>query len=401
MNTGYGKLFRVSQVQEVKSDDGFLGARITAFEYNNTIYADNPLNDFIPEANSGLSNPRLLDTPGTPILSTNPLTDGTVASFHVVSTTPALGSTMYMDFNYGTSTNTATHKLYKTVQTSDGTPFVNSDAIAIDVADLPPATYYWSTTARTETTGYRSNSSAAYVWSGPNVTTYNSSTGLGGLNYNQINSDVFGISRAIGGATFKVADATANTIVTPVSVTSTSTRNIPVYIPGTALANASYIYPFFTGTSSSSSGTNGNNYYNASSTGTMTPAGSAVLLIADGEDKWYKVLYDDFAANTVKSYENYAINAGYQVVSDGNTVIQVGLAYKSGTNTYYELDTQTLNTLTLTTNRPVIYDYRITFSGNTNNITGGAVFVRNTTAGTNAYIIFGSIASAASKKEFF
>lgn len=401
LNTGYGKLFRVSQVQEVKSDDGFLGARITAFEYNNTIYADNPLNDFIPAANSGLSNPRLLATPGTPILSTNPLTAGTVASFNVVSTAPALGSTMYMDFNYGTSTNTATHKLYKTVQTSDGTPFVNSDAVSIDVADLPPATYYWSTTARTETTGYRSNSSAAYVWSGPNVTTYNSSTGLGGLRYDQINSDVYGVSRPLGGATFKVADIAANTVTLPVSVTSTSTRNIPVYIPGTALTNASYIYPFFTGTSSSSSGSNGNNYYNASSTSLMTPAGSSILLIADGEDKWYKVLYDDFAANTVKSYESYTIDTGYQAVSDANATIQVGLAYKSGNNAYYELDTQTLNTINLQTNMPIIFDYRITFSGNTANITGGAVFVRNTTASSNAYIILGSIASYASKKEYF
>jgi len=143
------KLFRVSQVQETKNEQGFLGARISAFEYNDTIYANDPLNDFIPEANTGLSNPKLLATPGTPILSTNPLTAGTVASFNVVSTTPATGTTMYMDFNYGTSTNTATHKLYKTVQTSDGTPFVNSDDFAIDLEDLPPATYYWSTTART------------------------------------------------------------------------------------------------------------------------------------------------------------------------------------------------------------------------------------------------------------
>jgi len=60
------KLFRVSQVQEVKDSNGFLGARITAFQYNDSIYTHNPIQDFVPDGNTGLTNPQWLDLPGKP-----------------------------------------------------------------------------------------------------------------------------------------------------------------------------------------------------------------------------------------------------------------------------------------------------------------------------------------------
>ena len=185
-NSGYGKLFRVSQVQEAKLDDGTLGARITAFEYNSTVYADDPIQDYVEEANTGLTDPNIFNAPGTPTIATNPLTDGNVKSFKVTSTVPSNGSVLYMDYNFGTSSNTATHRLLRTIQTADGNPFVSSSSTNIDVTTLPPATYYFSTTARTNSAGVTSASSASYVWNGPNVTEWDPGTSTGGITNNNI-----------------------------------------------------------------------------------------------------------------------------------------------------------------------------------------------------------------------
>jgi hypothetical protein len=383
------KLFRVSQVQETKDESGFLGARISAFEYNDTIYANDPLNDFIPEANTGLSNPKLLATPGTPILATNPLTNGTVASFNVSSTTPATGTTMYMDFNYGTTTNTATHKLYKTVQTSDGLPFALSDSISIDVADLPPATYYWSTTARTDVTGYRSNCSASYVWGGPNVTTYNTSTGNGGLNYNQVNAtSIAGVRRTISGVNWSV-----QSLQVPFVAVSSTTHNIPVAI---SPISTSYAWPALSGDSSTSAGTSGRNYYAANSTGPGTPANAWILLVASGDDNWWAITDDtSYSAGTMASTETAYMNAGITIFADApNTIVQVSVGYKNGTSSYFQIDTTKLATIYLPdVSVPIQYTALYTFTP-ANNIAGGAIMLRNLGPG-NVGVVSGTLATQA------
>ena len=167
------------------------------------------------------------------------------------------------------------------------------------------------------------------------------------------------------------------------------------------MASPSYIYPFFTGTSSGAFGNNGNNYYANSSTSAMTPAGSAVLTINDGEDHWYKIIYDEFAANTLASTETLFLNAGAQLVSDNACIVQIVHGIKLGNNTYYQCDTQTMTSAVLDANVPFVYNYLSTWAGNANNITGGAAFFRNVVGGTNAYVIFGSIASSAGKNPYF
>ena len=397
------KLFRVSQVQETKDESGFLGARITAFEYNDTIYADDPINDFIPEANTGLSNPKLLATPGTPILSTNPLTAGTVASFNVVSTTPATGTTMFMDFNYGTTTNTATHKLYRTVQTSDGLPFALSDSISIDVADLPPATYYWSTTARTDITGYRSNSSAAYVWGGPNVTRYNSSTGQGGLNYNQINSDIYGVSRIISGINFAIPNLVANTITVPIAVTA-NTLNVPVIIPSTTIVDTNN-YPPFQDTSSNTSTPVGNAYYQFSSTGTYGPARSWNYVGNPGTDSWFALLGDQWAANTIKSFENMRSDFGIVLVSDAPAKVQLAQGLLEDGLGYFITDMTKMATFyLLEANNPIRIELSQIFIGNGANMIGTSVICRNINDGVswggNVTLVSGSLSVTAAKNPF-
>jgi hypothetical protein len=387
LNGGKGKLFRVSQVQETKDDSGFLGARITAFEYNDTIYANNPLNDFIPEANSGLSNPRLLDTPGTPILSTNPLTDGTVASFHVVSTTPSIGSTMYMDFNYGTTTNTATHKLYKTVQTSTGLPFANTVSVSIDVADLPPATYYWSVTARTDTTGYRSGCSSAYVWSGPNVTTYNSGTGQGGLNFNQLSP---GATGAVVVTSYDVPNY-GSSLQIPVSATSTTSRNIPLIYPGSD-PGSSYIFPYAQGTASTTNG------YSANSTAPWTPASSALLYIStslNSYQNWYKLIGVNLSSVAWQTTQLIISQGTFNVSSDtANTLYQiVPYARFSNDTGRYTLQTQYLQTYITSNANPytAIASFTINLRAAAEVIEVGA-FIRNITASSNLTVYAGTYA---------
>mgnify|MGYP003346679931 CR=1 FL=1 len=275
----------------------------------------------------------ILDTPGTPILSTNPLDDGTVASFHVVSTTLTIGSTMYMDFNYGTTTNTATHRLYKTVQTSDGAPFGQTQSVSIDVADLPPATYYWSVTARTETTGARSGCSSSYVWSGPNVTQYNHSNGKGGLDYNQINSSVGGISRSISGVNWSIPNNSTGSALPPVAVSPT-TVNVPVTVPASPTA---FVWPPYTGNSDASSGTGGNKFYAVGSTGPYTPKDAWTLLVASGDDNWYAVISDSWPVNTFYSYETGNYNQGIVLAADSPAVVQIIIGIMYNGYPYYQI----------------------------------------------------------------
>ena len=166
------KLFRVSQVQETKDENGFLGARITAFEYNSTIYSDNAIQDYIPADNTGLPNPNIFDIPPAPTVANGPIENGSINYFTVTSQVPTSGQTQYLDFNVGTSSNVNTHLSYTSVQIGNGSPYTSGSTVTINVADLKPDTYYWSATARNDNAGRQSNSSAAFTWVGPSVGNY-------------------------------------------------------------------------------------------------------------------------------------------------------------------------------------------------------------------------------------
>ena len=453
------KLFRVSQVQETKTGDGFLGARITAFEYNATVYGDNAIQDYVPEANTGLTDPNIFDTPTTPVVLNGPIANGAINYFTVTSTVPAIGTTLYMDFNLGNSSNLQTHESYSSVQIGDGTPYTANSSITINVADLDPGTYYWSATARNEFAGKQSNSSAGFAWVGPSVVDYKLNTfvcanstgnvvttvestanvrvgmsvvvtggtgavaantlvtnvlsantfsinpspttafscatlkvGGGGITTAQLSPTV-GIGTAIGGEKFSVIEDN----LLPVNVTSTSTRNIPVYIDGTSIS-ANNIMPWFQGTSSVTSGTNGNNYYGANSTGVFTPDNASKLLIDDGDDNWYKVLFDTFSAGTMTNDDQYVMGGGLNVVANANCTIQIATGYSDSAISYYECDGDRMDTYDLKANQPIVINFDRFWFGGTANFDGGAVFARNITASSRVYFINGDIAS--SKKPF-
>jgi hypothetical protein len=186
------KLFRVSQVSEVKDQEGRLGASIVAFEYNATIYNDQAITDFIPAFNTGLRSPNVFDAPTVPVIATVPVSNASTTSFNVSSNVPSNGAVIYMDFNYGNSSNIQEHLLYRTVQPGPGTTFTANSNITINVNDIAAGNLYWSATARNDFAGRQSNASSEFVWAGPKVSDYDANTGQGGIGINELQPNIFG-----------------------------------------------------------------------------------------------------------------------------------------------------------------------------------------------------------------
>ena len=184
------KLFRVSQVSESKDTEGRLGAAITAFEYNATIYNDQAITDYIPAFNTGLINPTIVSQPAAPVITLNPTANGAIVSFNVSGVVPSTGTVLYMDFNYGNTSNVQQHVLYRTISKSTGTPFTPSESVSFDVVDAGPGTYYTSVTARNDFGGTSSNSSSSFVWTGPVMSSYDPMTGLGGIGINELQPNI-------------------------------------------------------------------------------------------------------------------------------------------------------------------------------------------------------------------
>jgi hypothetical protein len=350
------KLFRVSSVSEVQDEQGNLSALIEAFEYNDTIYNDNAIQDFIPADNTGLKDPNVISQPCPPTFSAFTDNQSLVTGFNVTSCVPDEGVVIYMDFNYGNSANVLTHQLYKTVQNAGGIPFVNSDSangyynnVTITVNDLEANTYFWSITARNDFAGRFSNP-GAFSFGGANINPYDPNTANGGIRGNQIqpntvtgnniayftivnnnianftitsskmtNTGVVAgcynsanicvdsagrITFASNGAaarypvstfvSFGIPNFDANTTDVPVYANSTTERNRPLIIPGVAPGNVNGdTWPYAQGTSNIANG------YSANSTGAFTPAFAALLNLdkdtGEGYQGWYTLFSLDVA----------------------------------------------------------------------------------------------------------
>jgi hypothetical protein len=377
------KLFRVSQVQETKTDSGFLGARILAFEYNASVYADNALDDFIPEANTGLTDPNIFTRPGTPTIATNTLANsGAVASFSVTSTVPASGTTLYMDFNYGNTSNVASHKSYSSRQPADGTPYTNGASVSIDINDLPIGTYYFSTTARNEVAGRASFSSAPYNW-GANLQ-------ANSVTYTNLSNTVIALS-PIGNVNFKIMnpDAGSGTVIMPINVASNPTRNVPVYIIGTSIPATNW-FPQYQATSTTLAGTNGNNYYGANSTSAWTPADSGIKLVNDGTDNWYRILNIPIA-NAVTTSEQLNYSVTMQLVSDtNNTIVQFSAAGSLTGEAIDQIPAHSMDSRVLTANLPQFITYTTSITGTTL-IDAGSIYMRNITDSANVTVAYATM----------
>ena len=121
--TEYGwteKLFRVSQVSEIQDADYTLYAKITAFEYNASIYTDNALTDFVPADNTGLSNTNIIANVQAPEIRINE--DDSIGVIECVAVVPNVGSITQIDFNWGEYFDSLTHDFYTSIYNADGSP---------------------------------------------------------------------------------------------------------------------------------------------------------------------------------------------------------------------------------------------------------------------------------------
>jgi len=146
----YGKLFRVTQVQESKSDDGMLYARIVASEYNDDVYDDDNIDlaDFTPELNTGITDPTIIATPAAPtILNLN--TSSATPSFDVRVTVPSRGTTLGLEYWYGTTSTISgnNYTLYATELPSGGPVFATGTNQTLTVTGLGDGSYWWAAKA--------------------------------------------------------------------------------------------------------------------------------------------------------------------------------------------------------------------------------------------------------------
>ena len=175
--TGYGKLFRVTQVQETKRDDGSLGAHLLMSEYNDTIYGDGNITAFLPALNTGLTDPTNISTPDIPTVGSI-ITTSAIPSFQLTMTTPMTGSVTQMEVWYAVAasapTSTVTFKLWETQYYNNGPVFPNFSTVTTTVSGLPASgagfNYYFRIRAAgTRSKSEFSNNSAPFSWS-PNPT---------------------------------------------------------------------------------------------------------------------------------------------------------------------------------------------------------------------------------------
>lgn len=444
-----GKLFRVTQVQETKTQDGFLGVRINAFEYNGTVYYDDPLANYVPADNTGLTNPNIIGTPGTPVITDLNISENTIAGFTVSTTVPTTGVVLYMDFNYGTSSTISTHKLYRTTSKGNGTPYTPGETVTVTVNDLPTGNYYWSITARNNSGGSSSAASTVKVWAGQNVTTYAQTTKTGvssvgatvtvpnttGIRVGDSVEVVSGtgdvgtgntVAQILGPTTLLLAlpalinlagaavkffgggvktSQIENGAVTPTKLGPnvpgytyidgyTVQISLPVNVTTDPTRNVPIIIP---GTNPGASyiwpwaqGTSStSNGYYANSTSAYRPIDAAYIQPwADGDYDYYQLLEQDFTSNPISDNENIVYSVDIQALSDtSNTQFQLATYAYFSTPAVNTLQTQTMKTYIIPTAGTTPYNFSFTaINSPISDVTKLGVAIRNITAGSNITI---------------
>jgi len=162
-----GKLFRVQQVQETKNEDGTLFSQIVAVEYNDDVYDDDniALSDFTPSLNTGITNPLLITTPN-PVTITNIVNTATTPNFTVNATIPATGTTLGMEFWYGTTStfSNAAYNLWSTELPIGASVWPKSSTSSIRVNSLADGIYYWRARAVGARTKSNFSTATAITW---------------------------------------------------------------------------------------------------------------------------------------------------------------------------------------------------------------------------------------------
>jgi len=159
------KLFRVTQVQEGKAEDGSLYAQLILSEYNDQVYQNIPIQEFRPSPNTGVTDPNIANQPGAPTLS-DFITDSPVGQFTINVVIPASGTYGSIEIYYSTTTDTlSAYTLLKTLLPTNSNTYVNGTTVQYIVTGLPAGKYFFR--ARVVTmTGVKSPYSAASTGGG-------------------------------------------------------------------------------------------------------------------------------------------------------------------------------------------------------------------------------------------
>lgn len=344
-NEVYGwtdKLFRVSNVVEEKDAEGNLFARLTAFEYNGTIYDDDlDITDYIPEDNTGLNDPNIISQPPAPVVVAN--TNTTLNFLNVSGNVPNIGLVTHLDFNFGFDSNVSNHAFYTTIYNSNGAPLLNNQQYNIQVNDISQSgNIYWSTTAKNRMAGIQSNSSAAISWPGANVSTWNGNTG--GITGNNIANGSIGPEKLNftpgGGAVYSYLSNDSFVLeggVNPPQAINTKTSYGTARIPSNQQANTSTgnfetltfdsYYPWYDGTSLTTNG-----YFANSGSGRCNPDNAGIQDISSpasmgGRAGWWTVIGAGVPTPTANT--QIRNTSQIQIMCDEDLIVQTAGWYKT------------------------------------------------------------------------
>lgn len=166
-----GKPFRVTQVKELKDNDGFLAAQITATEYNDDIFQTSNPHFFSTVSFSGISDPQYISKPPAPTIP-SALVDVYGLSFVIEGTVPTDGNVLSMEFWYsvkGEAIGNNNYNLYASQNYAAAPGEITKvyPAGAIEQArtyGLTKDTYYWRTRAIGEQTASEFSDAVAFTW---------------------------------------------------------------------------------------------------------------------------------------------------------------------------------------------------------------------------------------------
>jgi hypothetical protein len=287
-NEVYGwtdKLFRVSNVIEEKDTEGNLFARLTAFEYNATIYDDDlDITDFIPADNTGLQDPNIIGQPDVPVAVAN--VDTTLNFIQISGNVPNVGLVTHLDFNYGFDSNVDNYTFYTTVYNSNGAPLINGQLYTAEVNDIAQSgNIYWSTTAKNRTVGIQSNASIPISWAGANVSTYDPMSNTGGISGNNVASNSITYVNLAPTATGILYNSNWNLVNygTWENATTRTDYEAPFLLDGATVYQppTTEYFPWLQGTATTAAG------FAANSIGPLNPLNNATQSIVEGDDGWY------------------------------------------------------------------------------------------------------------------
>ena len=152
-NDVYGwsaKLFRITRLREIESDDGNLIAEVVCLEYNASVYSDEAISEFQPAANinvPGFGTSYSLTSPATPAIISLAETS-TIPSFVIDVTTAATGGPWdRVDLFYATSLSTNPYQYYGSKFPTSGATFATSTTVTFTATEFTDGLYYFKARA--------------------------------------------------------------------------------------------------------------------------------------------------------------------------------------------------------------------------------------------------------------